>query len=90
MPKQRSANSTEVGDTTSILRAIAVLLIERERRAGLSGNEISAMLARSGLSSAEAAALLGTTPATVRVGVQRARKKVTKKKLAAASRRRDT
>lgn len=89
MPKQRSAKSTEVGDTTSILRAIAVLLIERERRAGLSGDQMSAMLARSGLSSAEVAALLGTTPATVRAGVQRARKKVTKRKRATPSRRRD-
>ena len=60
--------------TNSLLSGLLAMVVERERRDGVTTNQVAATLARAKLPHAQIAALLGTTADAARMAVQRGRK----------------
>jgi len=63
----------EPDSTTALLRGLVALIAEQQRRQGVTGDEIAAVLARCEIPNAELAAVLGTTRDGARMAVQRGR-----------------
>jgi len=64
----------ETDKVAGLLRGLLAVTVERERREGVSGDQLAATLARCGLAHAESAIILGTTPDGARVAAVRGRK----------------
>jgi len=76
MAKKQSMDSEAQSEVQLTLRGILSVLIERERRSGVTMDELAAMLARAGIAHADAAKLLGTTPDGARVAAGRGKAKL--------------
>jgi len=78
MTKKRLRTDEQQSGTELVLRAILSVLIERERRSGVTMDELAATLARVGIGHADAANFLGTTPDGARVAARRGKDKLSR------------
>jgi len=75
MMRRTTLGTDPVDATVTLLRAAVALLVQRERREGVSMDELAATLSRSGLPHAEVATVLDTTHNGARVAARRGREK---------------
>jgi len=75
MRTKKAAAAPSCDEPTALLRGVLAVLIQRERREGVSLDELAATLRRVGMPHAQAAVVLGTTPDGARVAAGRGKKR---------------